>query len=249
MDILQAAEAGTGPAPATQNDFYKPEAVMPFYVQIGDAYRAAYAHPKLWGEVSKCEDDQLPQRCQSGFSGQRVGEQCLACGKCLMRQAYPQEELEVRFKDVAERNLMVWYLERVPEDASVESAGKIALAAFAWLGTAEEVGSQKYGSTPAMQAWLTERFGDRPIVYMEEVFADETVRPARNLDRFKDMIDGFMSRLACGTVFYRTINPAMTRVPKRDFGGEAEVLERNSPDMPDWRDGVVIVRTPESEAA
>lgn len=78
-----------------------------------------------------------------------------------------------------------------------------------------------------MQDWLIEKFGDEPIIWLDEVFADKSVRPSGNLSNFSYMCKGFMSALRNSELAYRTISPAMIRVAEKDFNVNPE---NNVPD-------------------
>jgi hypothetical protein len=184
-----------------------------------------------WNEVSKCVDNQLPMRCAGELSATAINAMCGTCGLSPKTEAYAANELVERFTQLAATRPMLWYIEEVE--------GGVALAAEAWVATAEQVGSEKYSDVPAMQEELVAMFGDTSIIWLDEVFADKTVRPNRNLDNFGAMNKGFMERLGIATVAYRTIAPEMMRSATRDFEQNATILEQQN-GIPDRRNFVVI---------
>lgn len=212
----------------SENKYYRPEEVD--YSLIVPAYQAAFAG-EPWFEVSKCVDGQRPQRCPSGLSRLAVREFCDTCLTTPQLPAYESDELIERFETLASDRPTLWYQEKL--------AGKTALAAIAWTAPAMTIADEKYTDNPPMRAWLEARLGNEPIVWLDEVFADKTVRQADNLRNFGPMCEGLMERLALPRIAYRTINPAMTNAAMRDFGSRATVAAREA-DVPDYRDFITI---------
>lgn len=208
--------------------FARPEEIRPQYGEIATAYQAAFAGDP-WYEVSKCPDRK--QRCASGLSAVAIGTVCGTCQEVPTRPAYEPEELSARLDELAETRPTVWYTE--------QTQGKLALAAVAWRASPDQVAREKYPDAPAMQDWMTEQLGDQEVAWLDEVFADASVRQRGNLANFRPMCEGFAERLACDTLAYRTINPRMTAVAQRDFAEASTVYQRNI-EVPDRRDFVTI---------
>ena len=200
----------------SEGKFYTPADVKSLYGEVIPAYQAAFAG-EPWYEVSKCADTQTIQRCPGGLSQLEIGKACIACGGCPTVTAYPSSELTERFDDLGETRPTVWYVDR-------EDAG-IALVAVAWKASANQIASEKYPDVPEMAEWLDIRFS-KDVVWLDEVFANKQIRPTRNLRNFGKMVVGLGERLNGSAVAYRTISPAMTNAPKRDFGERAKIFER-----------------------
>jgi len=212
-----------------EQQFYTSTEVRPLYPEIIPVYQRAFAG-EPWFEVSACEDEQT--RCVGGFSRQQQGESCLTCQQTLMRSAYPAAELEARFDSFATDRPAVWYLERFN--------CQLSLAAVAWKATVPAIVAERYADVPAMGAWLPETLGEtQEITWLDEVFADRTVKPGGNLQNFGAMVLGIARRLETPLVAYRTIASQMTKAALRDFDTSARVFQRQK-DVPDRRDLVII---------
>lgn len=219
--------------------FLSPRQARKQYDEIIPVYQAAFAG-EPWYEVSKCGT------CSTGYSRQEPGCECEVCGNLTSEAAYTTEELLERFDMLGETRPTCWYTER-------EADGKLAFAAMAWRATARQISEEKYDSAPEMADWLRERYprenklartlgvatGD--LLWLDEVFADYSVRARGNLDNFRQMTEGFAVNLNAAAIplAYRTISPAMTRAAVRDYGAAATV-ERAGKTVPDWRDFVSI---------
>jgi hypothetical protein len=64
---------------------------------------------------------------------------------------------------------------------------------------------------------LVETLPDKPIVWLDEVFADKNIRPSGNLRNFGKMCRGFMAALGNANLAYRTISPAMLNAAEKNF--------------------------------
>jgi len=223
--------------------FYSPEEVRAQYAEIIPAYQSAFAD-EPWNEVSKCVDEQ--QRCIGGFSPVAIGTLCLTCDKRPQQPAYDDCELNTYFDRVGEMRDAIWYVER--------DQGRIAMAALAWRATPGAIAEAKYPGQPAMRQWLKSSLvanqrslnevkksnnKEGKVVWLDEVFANKQIRSAGNLRNFGYMLRGMADRLGAATIAYRTIEPRMKRAPRRDFGADARIFEREVA-VPDRRDFVVI---------
>jgi hypothetical protein len=197
--------------------------------KVVEPYQNAFAGWP-WFEVSKCEGKES-QRCNGGFSPGAVGEDCAMCTRKLQRPAYEPEEVMAKFQKFEELYDALWYLEEVDD--------RVALACFGFRATAKQIFNERYKDVLAMEQWLINAVGDEEIVWLDEVFADKTVRESGNLNGFAPMVSGLASQLQLGRVAYRTINPAMLRVPERDFGDGAKTFVREI-EVPDRRDFITI---------
>lgn len=203
--------------------FYQPGELD--LMRVIEPYRNAFKG-EPWFEVSRCRDEQTPQRCPGGLSRIEIGK---GCGTCLLtptRPAYEREELLDRFAAIEEARPTRWYAE------SVE--GNLAVVALAWLARPSEVAAEKYSDVPAMKDWMEDRLPNEPIVWLDEVFADRSVRERGNLNNFGEMCSGFMAQLEVPTLAYRTISRAMIRAAERDFTITPQM------DVPDRRSFVII---------
>lgn len=210
------------------NNFYTPKEVCDFYDEIVPAYQEAFAAPP-WNEVSKCVDKQV--RCESGLSAIEVGNVCATCGLCPTRTAYEATELTERFNALGQSRPTAWYVER-------NDIG-LTMAAVAWKALPSDIANEKYIDVPEICDWVVSKLGDEPVMWLDEVFANRKLKSKGNLVNFKEFVLGMSTILDCDTVAYRTIEPRMTSVPKRDFGDRAAVMSRRI-DVPDRRDFVII---------
>jgi hypothetical protein len=177
--------------------------------RIVPAYQEAFSGWP-WYEVSKCVDPRTIQRCAGGLSSTALNEICVTCGIQPNQPAYDPAELVERFQTLEATRPTSWYIESVGEDP--------ALVALAWPASPEDIAREKYGDVPEMQDWFVDTLGSEPIIWLDEVFADKTVRPTGNLTNFRYMCKGFMSALSNTQLAYRTISPAMIRAAEKNFG-------------------------------
>ncbi len=185
--------------------FYRPGELD--LTKVVEPYQQAFAGWP-WYEVSKCVDAQTPKRCEGGLSRTEVDESCATCLSVPTRPAYEPEELLDRFAVIEETHPARWYAE--------SAEGKLAVVALAWLARPVQIADEKYNDVPEMQAWMQRSLPDKPIVWLDEVFADTSVRERGNLNNFGEMCGGFMEKLEAPTLAYRTISPAMIRAAERD---------------------------------
>lgn len=212
----------------SNNNFYTPDTVRPLYREIVPAYQEAFAVPP-WNEVSKCVDEQV--RCNGGLSAIELGSQCDTCGLRPTRPAYEEAELSERFDSIGLSRPTAWYTER-------NDMG-LTMAAMAWRALPSEIAIDKYSDVPEMSDWMLGKLGNKPVMWLDEVFANRRFKSRGNLQNFGRFVVGLANILDCGDVAYRTIEPRMTAVPRRDFGDNAVVLTRRI-DVPDRRDFVLI---------
>lgn len=212
----------------SNNNFYSPETVRPLYSEIVPAYQEAFAIPP-WNELSKCVDEQV--RCNGGLSPVAIGKLCLTCGLCPTKPAYETDELIERFTALGLSRPTAWYVER--------SDSGLTMAAVAWRASPSDIATEKYADVSEMTDWMVNKLGDEPIMWLDEVFANRQLKPNGNLQKFGTFVSGLASMLNCDDVAYRTIEPRMIAVPKRDFGDDAAILTRGV-DVPDRRDFVTI---------
>lgn len=176
---------------------------------IVPAYQEAFSGWP-WYEVSKCVDSSPTQRCADGLSSVALKEMCVTCKNQPNQPAYDPGELVERFQTLEAIRPTSWYVESVGKDP--------ALVALAWTASPEDIAREKYGDVPEMQDWLADTLGNEPVIWLDEVFADKSVRPTGNLTNFGYMCKGFMSALNNAQLAYRTISPAMIRAAKKNFG-------------------------------
>lgn len=212
----------------SNNNFYTPETVRPLYGEIVPAYQEAFAVAP-WNEVSKCVDEQA--RCEGGLSATAIGKICNMCGLRPTQLAYEADELITRFDGLGLSRPTAWYVEQ-------NDLG-LTMAAVAWKALPSDITAEKYADVPAMANWIVDKCGDEPMMWLDEVFANRQLKPKGNLQNFGRFVTGLAIMLDCDNVAYRTIEPRMTAVPKRDFGDDAVVLSRGI-SVPDRRDFVTI---------
>jgi hypothetical protein len=212
----------------SEGNFYTPNEAKELYEEIVPAYQAAFAG-EPWYEVSKCSDIEL--RCDGGLSPLQVGALCGSCSSCPAEQAYPPNEVTARFDALADSRPTSWYVER-------GDAG-ITLAAVAWSANPETIATEKYPDVPEMRDWLKENLGDREVIWLDEVFANRTIKAKGNLRNFGKMVIGFSDIVGPSCVGYRTIAKQMLLAPHRDFGVVANIRNRIL-EVPDRRDFVTI---------
>lgn len=209
----------------TIGTFYRPEEMD--YASVVPAYQAAFAE-EPWNEVSKCMDVRVPQRCPGGLSSVEVGANCFSCNQSPDQPAYESNELIARFTELGESRPTLWYVETVE--------ARVALAAVCWLSDAKRLAQEKYQDVPAMEPWLGAIFGERPFVYLDEIFRDKTVRPAGNLANFGTMVAGFWRALQNDTLAYRSKNSNLLAKTERTFGSAATIARAERQEAPDWRE-------------
>jgi len=214
-----------------QTGFYAPDQITNYYPEIADIYKSAFADPP-WNEVSTCRAPGVTETaCQDGLSPLTIGDQCSACGLCPTEPAYKTDELTAKFQDIADCKTALWYLEA--------DENQLTMCALAWVGDARTVASEKYAANSAMTPWLQATLPDESFVWIDEVFADRSVKPSGNLANFANMVDGFSERLELPALAYRTITPQMLSAARR-IG--ARVWDADSNELPDRRSFVRINR-------
>ena len=212
----------------SNNNFYTPKEVRPLYGEIVPTYQEAFAVPP-WNEVSKCADEQV--RCDGGLSAIAIGNLCNTCGLCPTRPAYEADELTERFEALGLSRPTAWYAE--------QNELGLTMGAVAWKALPSVIAIEKYADVPEMSDWMVDKLGNEPVMWLDEVFANRKLKSKGNLQNFGKFVIGLASMLDCETVAYRTIEPRMTAVAKRDFSDNAIVLTRKI-DVPDRRDFVTI---------
>ncbi len=209
-----------------KKQLYGPEQIPSRFKDMVTVYQEAFSGWP-WFEVSKCADKQ--QRCAGGFSNLAVGQNCRVCLATPTQPAYGADELIERFEQVATTKNSTWYIE--------ESKKGVSLAAVFWKTDASTLAKEKYDDTPAMAEWLQKQLGDSSFIYLDEIFADKTIRPQGNLANFGELCRAVSTRLDDEVIVFRTINPALSAAAVRDFN--ALFCERETA-VPDRRDFVVI---------
>ena len=179
------------------------------FSKVIPAYQEAFSGWP-WYEVSKCVDETLVQRCAGGLSRIALNELCAPCGNRPNQPAYEARGLTERFTMLEATRPTSWYVESVGDSP--------ALVALAWTAPPEQIAREKYDDSSKMQNWLTNKLGDEPVIWLDEVFADKKVRPQDNLVNFRTMCKGFMAKLDTTQLAYRTISPAMIRAAEKNFG-------------------------------
>lgn len=200
------------------------EEVVPIY------QKAFQGEP--WFEVSLCPaDNQVEEKCKGGYSPLPVGAICRTCELVPVQEAYPSDEVARKFQKLAEIRPMQWYFEESQE-------GGIALAAFVTKCSPRTIAQEKYSDSTEMRSWITENLQSGDIGWLDEVFADRSVREKGNLSNFGGMVTKLAEGLGVGVVAYRTINPRMIHATERDFGDNATIYTPD--DLPDHRYFVTI---------
>jgi hypothetical protein len=182
------------------------------YTEIVRPYQEAFKEDP-WNEASKCEDTNIPKRCNAGFSRLEVGESCADCLNVTVRPAYESTELIDRLSKLAETRPTMWYVERTEK--------QVALAAVSWMTTAARLSAEKYAEVPLMNQYLSDTFGDKTFVYLDEIFRDKTVKPQGNLWNFEWMVDSFCQEFGNNTFVFRTKNERLISKTKRIFGADS----------------------------
>jgi hypothetical protein len=210
-------------------EFSKPSEIEPIYPEIITAYQEAFAGWP-WYEVSKCADPL--RRCIGGFCKLAVGSFCNDCNNEVIKPAYESNELTMRFESIACSRPTSWYTEKEEK--------RLTMAAIAWEETPSVIANEKYKDVPDMNIWLESVFGDKKLIWLDEVFANTKLKPKGNLDNFRSMCIGLMNNLDNPILAFRTINPLMIRAAERDFGENVIIFKRETDELPDRRDFVII---------
>lgn len=197
--------------------------------RLKPVYREAFKG-EPWFEVTKCADPRVTSpNCVAGLSSLVPGELCAACGLCPTEPAYTDAELNEKFADIGKKQSALYVEE--------SGGGNILMASIAYTATASQVAMEKYSDVPDMQEWLSQK--EEPFIWLDEVFADRSLRASGNLNNFSQMLEGLASILGGrNRVLFRTISPAMVAAARR-FGSSAVILEREK-QVPDRRDFVTI---------
>ena len=212
-------------------EFFSPEQAKFLYSKSVEVYQKAFAG-EPWFEVSKCADSAIPAGCVGGLSSIKIGETCEKCGNCPTKPAYEKEELIERFESLANTRPTAWYIE--------ENELGITLAGVAWTNTPLEIAQEKYSDNPKMTEWMTSIMGSEKVIWLDEVFADKSIKPSGNLSNFRLMCKGFSEKLTCETIAFRTINERMINATKRSFPFYNVQVFQKELEVPDRRDFVVI---------
>lgn len=211
-----------------ESNFHSPDEVKSLYGEIVPTYQAAFAG-EPWYEVTKCADKQ--QRCVGGLSSVAVGAVCDMCGECPSLPAYEVDEMAERFDALAETRPTAWYVE--------QNEKGLTLGAIAWKATPAIIAKEKYDDVPGMAGWLETNLGSNEIMWLDEVFANKELKPRGNLQNFGKFVTGLAEELDTDIVAYRTIEPRMLSVVRRDFGGAASIFSRQT-EVPDRREFAII---------
>jgi hypothetical protein len=214
-----------------ETNFYLPNEINERFKEIAPVYQNAFSG-EPWFEVSKCVSQFPKECCPGGFSPTPVGEICKGCGNIPKEIAYREEELLEKFQFVTSNRLGAWYLE--------EADNGILFVSIAWKEFPERIATEKYQDVPLMKNWMISTFGDQEIIWLDEVFADRSKRPAGNLLHFSDMCLGFGSILNSNVIAFRTKNERMLASAKKNFGENATIFKSNI-EVPDRREFISIV--------
>lgn len=220
-----------------KGNFYFPEDMN--YEDVFEPYKEAFKGPP-WYEVTKCAaSDELLDKCESGFSRLAIGELCDRCGECPFRPAYENDELKTKFEAVAENFNAQWYMEM--------NGSEVAMAALVWAASLEEIADERYKDLPEMKEWMKDTFDEntKRIMWLDEIFANKSVRETGNLKNFEYMVNGFMARFGIDTMAFRTINERLIASAQK-LGDRTTVL-RSGEDVPDRRSFVIITRLEDEE--
>lgn len=215
------------------NDLRRNPSLSPQEVErVGRVYQSAFAGPP-WFEVSKCASPTAAETCEGGFSPQKVGELCLKCGLIVAEQAYPMEELT---KSITER--LQYPGATIYEEFN--DSDELLVAAIFWEASTEFLGQEKYADVPAMQDWLMGNLPSRPVIWLDEIFADRDKRPKGNLWNFANLVDSVFAGSTCDLMAFRTINEGLLAKTMSVFGDRSKVLAPGQ--VPDRRSFVTIER-------
>lgn len=213
------------------------EAVAAETPQLVPIYQMAFAG-EPWREVSACAAPAgFENACPRRRSQQEIGETCPRCGEILQEPAFSEERLTADWVSRFSAHDSRFYLERYPD-------GSCVVAALAWKATAEVLAERCY-SAPGeekMHAWLADRLPGE-FVWLEDIFADLSLRPSGNLWNYRAMTSQFLSELRGSVLAFRSINEGLIEKTLKLFGPQAEHLIAIQ-DVPDHRDLVVVRSSP-----
>lgn len=208
---------------------YSQQAVSGRIEELTDLYQNAFAQAP-WNETSKCAIGEKSPTCPDGFSALEVGAFCTACELVVDQPAYPDDELRAKFtKPEDGEHHTLWYLEET-------GAGKISLAVLARITTAEGLRSVAFNKNPIMQEWTQSLYSNpnQGVVWLEDIFADTSIRESGNLKNFGAMC----RKIASATkepreIAVRTLNPKVVSAAKRDFGTSCKIYDPVFNEVPD----------------
>lgn len=209
------------------------EAVAIEAPQLVPIYQMAFAgEPSR--EVSACRaPDQFENACKRRRSELGIGETCPKCGEVLQEPAFPEKALIVDWTSHFNARDSRFYIERFADGSHV-------VAAMAWKASARALAKRCYAESgeEEMHKWLPDRLpGD--FVWLEDIFADLSLRSSGNLWNHRKMILRFLSELKGTVLAFRSINEGLIEKTIRLFGPQAERLVAGE-DVPDDRHLVVV---------
>ncbi|MEI7631964.1 MAG: hypothetical protein WCJ60_01430 [bacterium] len=208
---------------------YSQQAMSGRVDELTDIYQYAFAQAP-WNEVGKCAKNEKTPTCPDGFSALQVGSFCTACELIVEQPAYSDEELRKKFtKPEDAEHHTVWYLEET-------GAGKISLAVLARITTAQGLRNIAFENNKPMQEWISSKYNNpgQSVVWIEDIFADTSIRESGNLKNFGDMC----RQIATGSgesseIAIRTLNPKVVSAAKRDFGTKCKIYDPVFNEVPD----------------
>ncbi len=202
----------------TYNGIYSPLAIKDKLDELTGLYKNAFSAPP-WKERSICPIGGNTQTCPSIYSPIEVGVLCEDCGQTPAQDAYEPESLHKKFTEETANSQLLWWLEKTPN-------GDIVMASLARISTISGLISDVLNEEPEIQSWMQQTHSntDEKVVWIQDIFADTSIRPKGNLRNFGAMcirLAGNSSDL----VMFRTINPKLISATQRNFSGAATIAD------------------------
>lgn len=170
--------------------------------ELAESYKVAFAGPP-WNERSRCPD----QDCEVVLTGFDPGCECNECGSAML-EAYEAPTLIDSWKTIVGQDNGI--IEVSFADGFAQRA-TIARPTYA-----DELFERKYNAVAAMEGWLKLRFGEEPLVWIEDTFANRERVPTGNLVGRGETLERIASFYGGMRIATRTLSPAIVASTFRD---------------------------------
>lgn len=211
----------------------KKEQIASFYDEMANSYIYAFGRPP-WNERSKCRAEYLidRQNCVGKLSQLAVGQFCVDCGRTPNEPAYSVGECQQAFDALLAKGA-VFYIE-----SELES---FVFATIGILRDSTTLVDDKYDDE-VMATAIDDIIGSDLFVWLEESFANLSLRPSGNMKNRYAAVLALASQLGCERIATRTINPKVISATCRDFP-QAKLYLPNEEYQTEFNNGLEIFRS------
>ncbi len=166
----------------------KKEQIASFYDEMANSYIDAFGRPP-WNERSKCRAEYLTDRqnCVGKLSQLAVGQFCVDCGRTPNEPAYSVGECQQAFDALLAKGA-VFYIE-----------SELEPFVFATIGIVRDsptLVGDKYDDE-VMATAIDDIIGSELFVWLEESFANLSLRPSGNMKNRYAAVLALASQLGC----------------------------------------------------